>query len=177
MTKVNWIRTEQWMYRIILTFLSTPWIYGFAHQHFEWPALIETFMSIFHFQYGSTFHHTLYVTLIVWSSISVLSLFGPFEIILCRLVDLSADKKYELAREKLIVGSLIVTKEDLFDNIRGVDTIPAGSCLLIADADLYSVHSIWRGKMIEWEADVAVKMIQNEKLEFVNEYDTHYNTH
>ena len=167
MTKVNWIRAERWIYRIILILLSIPLVYGLAHYHFGWAPLIETFRGIFHFEYGSTFEQRLYVSLCIWGFLSASSLCGPIAGILCRLENLSTDEKYELAREKLTVGSLIVVKEDLFDNIRGVDTIPAGACLLIADADLWNVHSIWRGKMIKWQAHVAVKMVQNEKLEFV----------
>ena len=150
MRSLRRIRIERWIYRIILI-LSTfpPWIWMLGEVHFGFDPFLKTEMGLYietNFRLGCIFAFYLII--------SFTSPFYLFWVILEKINSLTKEERFELIKERIKPGSMVINE--------------LGACHLIVDCVKGTAYCLKEGKETRLCLWRLAKRLQDKELDFVN---------
>ena len=150
MTKLVWIRIERWIYRIILILLVFPtYLWMLGEMHFGFDPFLKTEMGVY-----ITTNFRLRCIFMTYMLISFTSPYYLFWAILGKINSLTKDERFEMIKERIKPGSMVINE--------------LGACHLIVDCVKGTAHCLKEGKETSLRLHTLARRLQDKELDFVN---------
>ena len=150
MTNLVWIRIERWIYRIILILLVFPpylWLLG--EYLLGFGPFLKTEMGVY-ITTNFRLRHIFWTYLLI----SFTSPYYLFWAILGKINSLTEDERFEMTKERIKPGGMVINRK--------------GSCHLIVDCDKGSAYCLKEGKETRLRLHALARRLQDKELDFVN---------